>query len=183
MRTAVDVLVRRGQNLIRHLERNGLTGFQRHFDGLSRRIARLNGVHRVRNGVMDRHHQLTEAAADTGSDRLVAVNIGNRAAIHQLAVLRIVIGGPERLHDRHAEPAMRPGRRAERVVMPEHGPHIDVHPPPVADELRRHEIARRMVLLQRLEERHSRTIDLLDPGDFLTALVPRQRSRSVMALL
>ena len=174
MRPAVDVLIRRRHDLFRHLEGNGLAGFQRHFDGLPWGVARLDGVHRVRNGVVDRHHQLTEAPADAGSDRLVAMNIGNGTAVHQLPVLRIVIGGPERFHDRHAEPAMRPGRCAKRMVVPEHGPHVDIHPPPIAHELRRREIARRVVLLQRLEECHHLALDVLDTGHFLTALVPRQ---------
>ncbi|TKS57926.1 MAG: hypothetical protein EWM72_03350 [Nitrospira sp.] len=174
MRPAVEVLVRRRHDLVRHLEGNGLAGFQRHFDGLPWGVTRLDGVHRVRNGVVDRHHQLTEAPADAGPDRLVAMNIGNGTAVHQLAVLRIVIGGPERLHNRHAEPAMRPGRRTERMVVPEDGPHVDIHPPPIADKLRRREIACRVVVLQRLEECHDLALDVLDTGNFLTALVPRQ---------
>ena len=174
MRTAVDVLVRCVHDLIGHLERHRLPCFQRHFDRLSRRIAGFDDVDRVRHRVVDGDHQLTEAAAHTGTDRLVAVNVRDRTAPHQLAVFRAVIGGPERLHDRHAEPAMRPGRRAERVVMPEHGPHIHVDPPPIAHKLRRHEIVRRVVVLQRLEEGHLIALDLLDPGDFGAALIPRQ---------
>ena len=174
VRAAVNVLVRRIQDLVRHLEGHRLSCFQRHFDRLSGRIAGFDDVDGVRNRVVDGDHQLTEAAADTGTDRLVAVNVRDRTAIHQLAVLRIVIGRPERLHDRHAEPAMGPGRRTERVVMPEHGSHIHVHPPPIAHKLRRHEIARRVMVLQRLEERDLIALDFLDTGDFLTALIPRQ---------
>ena len=166
MRPAVEILIRCVQDLIWHLERHRLARFQRHFDRLSRRIAGLDDIDGVRHRVVDRDHQFTEAAADAGADRLIRMNVRDRAAVDELAVLRIMIGGSERLHDRHAEPAMRPGRRAKGVVMPEHGSHIHVHPPAVADELRRHEIAGRMVLLQRLEERDLIALDLLDAGDF-----------------
>ncbi len=51
---------------------------------------------------MNGDHQLTEATADTGADRLVRVNVSNRTAPHLLAVFRIVIGRPERLDECHA---------------------------------------------------------------------------------
>src|SRR5262249_8689273 len=114
------------------------------------------------------------AAAHTGADRFIRMNVRDRPTVYQLAVLRIVIRGPEWLHDRHAEPAMRPGRCAECMVMPEHSSHIHVYPPPIADEFRGHKIACRMGLLQRLEERHLIALDLLDPGDFRATLVTRQ---------
>ncbi len=183
MRAAVDVLVRRVHDLLWHLERNGLSSFQGHFHRLSGRIAGFDDVDRMRHRVVDGDHQLTEAAADAVPDRLVGMNVRDRTAPHQLAVLRIVIGGPERLHDRHAEPAVRPGRRTERVVVPEHGAHIHVHPPPIADELRRDQVVRRVVVLQRLEERDRIALDLLDAGDLGAALVPRQRGRGIVALL
>ena len=183
MRSAVDVLVRRIQDLFRHLERHRLAGFQSNLYRLSRWVPGLDHVHGVRHRVVDRYHQLAETPTHAGSDRFVAVNICNRTAVDQLAVLRIMIGGSERFHDRHTEPAMGPGRRAEGVVMPEHGAHIHIHPPPIADKLRRYQVARRVIVLQRLMEGHLITLDLFNPNDFLTALVPWQRGRRVVPLL
>ena len=78
---------------------------------------------------------------------------------------------------------MRPGGRPERMIVPEHRSGIRIHPISVADKFRCHDIADRMIILQRSHKRDRIALDLLNPNDFRTTPITLQRCRRIVVRL
>src|SRR5437879_12054002 len=107
----------------------------------------------MRHSIMHLHDQLSETAVHTIAHRFHRMDIGNWAAADRLAGLGIVVGRARRLHNKSPEPAVRPSGGAEGMYVPEHGTHISIHPEPLTDELHSHDVAIRMVMLERILKR------------------------------
>ena len=167
MGPAVQERHRRHIELVRHHERHGLPRLEGHFNRLPWRIARGHDVDGVRHGVVHLHHQFTEAVVHPITDRLDRANVRDRTAPDRLPGLRIMIGRSNRLGDEGPEPAMRPRGRTECVIVPEHGSHVRIDPEPLPDELHRHDVVRRVLVLQPLGQGNRTALDLLDPSNFV----------------
>ena len=89
---------------------------------------------------MQLRYDFTETAVAPVSEWLGSMNIGDWAAADKFSSLRIVIRGAPGLYDRRTDAAMRPGRRAEGMVMPEHEPDVCIHPPAITDILGGHDL-------------------------------------------
>src|SRR6266571_1502787 len=103
----------------------------------------------MRHRIVNRNHQLAETAVHAVAHWLSRMNVGDRAASDLLAGLRIMVRGALRLDDHRAKPPVRPGRGPKRVVMPENGAEVGVHPPAIPDKLHCNNIISRMIMLQR----------------------------------
>ena len=85
---------------------------------------------------MQLHNDFTETTITPVSKRFGSMNVGNRATADLFTGFRIVIRGAPRLNDGGSDSAVRPGGRAERMVMPEHQTQVYIHPPAVTNILR-----------------------------------------------
>ena len=80
---------------------------------------------------MHLNNDFTETAVTRISDGLGTMNIGDGTAADRLAGFGIKVLGTPRLYDGRTDPAMRPGGRAKSMVVPEHQPNVNIHPPAV----------------------------------------------------
>ena len=53
------------------------------------------------------------------------------------------------------------------MVVPEHRAHVRIDPEPLPNEFHRHDVVRRMIVLQSLGQGDRIAVDRLDPGDFI----------------
>ena len=154
---------RRHVELIRHHEGHGLPRFERHFDRLPRRIARGHDIDGVRHGVVQLHHQFTEAVVHAMAHRLDSTDVRDRTAPDHLPGLRIMVGRANRLGDEGPESAVRPSGRAERMIVPKHGAHVRIDPEPLTHELHRDDVVRRVIMFQPAGQGDRVAADRLDP--------------------